>query len=204
MKTSTLKVNPLLADVDAQDIRTETDPKYFGPDAGAYDPTDGSFDPANIENEDRLPDGFKVEEQLRDNGSSRMLEEDSFGCFVDGLKRSGESARMIYQVTKWPEFLRLADAFDRIRKEGCEIYGGATARQSNQTQPQPIGDGFTRLAAYIQIKEGLEHASTAARQIGNYHRGKEVWVEMGWGLMALKDKCNDLIGKRAGGLGLVI
>lgn len=176
--------NPLLAELDDNDMANPA-------------PT---FD----ECERDLPSGVKVEDELRDNGSIRMLEADSYDVMVDGLKRAAIAARHVFVHLQGERFIKLADMLDALRKNAVLRAGRGNLMDTLPTVMPERRDAMTRMAAYLQIKEGLDFASHGARQMGSGHRGEEFWVTFGWALKDLEGKAMQLIRARAEGNGLVV
>ena len=165
---------------------------------------DDQSNPAPFADEIQLPDGVRAEDELRDNGSIRAMERDSYCWVIDGLKRAAEGSRCVYVHLQSDNFNRLADYLDAFRKQAAIRYGNASAADIRPTPMPNASDAMTRMAAYVAIKEGLSHASHGCRQLGAGHRGEEWWVTQGWALRTLEDKAIEMIRLRAEGMGLVI
>lgn len=162
------------------------------------------LEPAPFADECEIPEGARVEDELKDNGSSRMVEADSYDVMIDGLKRAALGARSVYVHLKFEKFLRLADLIDSLRKEAALKAGRARSSDIRSTENPEARDAMTRMKAYCEIKEGLSFASHGARQMGAGHRGEEFWIEFGWSLVKLEDKAMELIRARAEGSGLYV
>lgn len=165
---------------------------------------DDPANPAPFADEIQLPDGVTATDELRDNGSIRAMEIDSYCFVIDGLKRAAEGARAVYVHLNYEKFNRLADYLDAFRKECALRHGRASSADIRPTPMPEARDAMTRMAAYVAIKEGLSHAGHGCRQLGAGHRGEEWWVRQGWALRTLEDKAIEMIRLRAEGMGLVI
>ena len=158
--------------------------------------------PAPFADECEVPNGATVEDELQDNGSIRMLESDSYQVMIDGLKRASEGAMSAYLHLKSDRFKKLAELIDQLRKHAALRTGRAKGIDIRPTLVPEARDAMTRMKAYLEIKEGLSHASHGARQMGAGHRGDEWFVHFGWALVDLEERSFELIRFTAEGMGL--